>query len=535
MRKRILTVTGALALSFCAACGPTSADKEASQLDTTNERCTPQKAGGDLVMGTYTNSPGLDPVSPASEGVFGGTELTAIYDTLMAWNPQIAEYEPRLAESMTPDPTYTNWTMRLRAGVKFGNGDPFTSDAVKSSIQRHLATDNVDKSRQLALNISSIEVPDPLTVNFTLTSPWPGFPYVLATDVGMVTNPRVVQERGADFNNNPAGAGVGPYEVEHFTPGEEVVLTAKSDYWGGPVCVQQLRFVSIAGAKGSYEAFENKEIDLAFLREPQVIAEAREDGFFDLPTLFGATEAVVMNNGSGATSSAPITADLRIRQAIAAAIDVEQINQRVFDGQALASTRLTPETAESASSEILDSPHDPRSAKQLVAEVKKEGWNGSIRLLSDKSPTHVQESIAIKAQLEAAGFEVNLDNSVDTGQLSQRIVVEGNYDLAIYGLNLASEGLWARLAPRLTTGSPTNFYQYSDPRMDSALAALKVAASFDERRAAIEAIEQVWDATVPGVALASYEETTIVQPHVKGIQLTRGAILRFENAYLDHQ
>ena len=83
-----------------------------------------------------------------------------------------------------------------------------------------------------------MEVVDPLTVKFTLTAPYPDFPHVLATDVGMITNPRVVAAKGPDgFANDPTGGGVGPYEFEKYAPGEEIVLKAKSDYWGGPVCI----------------------------------------------------------------------------------------------------------------------------------------------------------------------------------------------------------------------------------------------------------------------------------------------------------
>lgn len=495
--------------------------------------CTEDKKGGSLTIGVFTNSPGLDPVSPASEGVFGGIELTALYDTLMAWNPTASRYEPRVAQSLEPDATYTTWTMKLRPNIAFGNGDPLTASAVKASIERHVSPDNKDKSRQFASLISGMRVVDPLTLSFTLGEPWPNFAFVLATDVGMITNPGVVGQRGPQgFSLNPSGAGVGPYEVARYTPGEEIVLTAKANYWGGPVCVQELRFVSVVGARGTYESFQKGELDLAFLREPQVVAQSRKDGYGDLPTLFGATEAVVMNSGKGLSGRPPITSDSRIRRAVAAAIEVDQVNRRVFDGAAIPSAAIVPPQSGPAFADLQGPRHDPELARKLVQEVKAEGWDGTIRLLADKSPTHVQESITVQAQLQAVGFTVSLTNSIDVGQLSERVVVKGDYDLAIFGANHAPEGLWARLAPRLASGSPANFYRYSDPRMDAALKKLKGATSADEERAAVQEIQHVWNDTVPAAVLASYEETTIVRDHVLGLRLTRGAIIRFENAYL---
>lgn len=535
--KRLAAIRPGFALTLfvlTTACGAPAPAGTSPIASPTEGMCTEDKKGGSLTMGVFTNSPGLDPVSPASEGVFGGIELTALYDTLMGWNPQASRYEPRVAQSLEPDTTYTTWTMKLRPNIAFGNGDPLTASAVKASIERHMSPDNKDRSRQYASLIHDMRVVDPLTLKFTLDDPWPDFAFVLATDVGMITNPGVVKERGAEkFSLDPSGAGVGPYEVARYTPGEEVVLTAKKDYWGGPVCVQELRFISVAGAQGTYESFQNGELDLAFLREPQVVAQTRQDGYADLPTLFGAAEAVVMNSGDGLSGrQRPITSDVRIRRAVAAAIDSAQVNQRVFDGAAIPSGAIVPPQSGPAFKDLRGPGQDPELAKKLVQEVKAEGWDGKIRLLADKSPTHVQESITLKAQLEAVGFTVSLTNNVDVGQLSERVVVKGDYDLAIFGANYAPEGLWARLAPRLASGSPANFYRYGDPRMDAALKALKNATSAGEKHEAVREIQRIWNETVPAAVLASYEETTIVGDNVRGLRLTRGAIIRFENTYV---
>src|SRR5204863_1323670 len=134
------------------------------------------------------------------------------------------------------------WTLKLRSGIHFGNGDPLNAQAVKSSIERF--RDPAVRSARAAVvttNIAEIQTPDDLTVVFKLLAPWGTFPWLLAGEGGMVVNTRVVTQLGADFAKLPKGAGVGPYEPVKYVPGEEILLQAKKDYWAGPVCIDTLR------------------------------------------------------------------------------------------------------------------------------------------------------------------------------------------------------------------------------------------------------------------------------------------------------
>ena len=93
--------------------------------------------------------------------VTGGTEITALYDTLMNWNDATQSYDPQVAESLEPDAQFLVWTMKIRDGITFGNGDPLTADDVKASIARHQSEKNTQVSRGEAANIASMDVVDP--------------------------------------------------------------------------------------------------------------------------------------------------------------------------------------------------------------------------------------------------------------------------------------------------------------------------------------------------------------------------------------
>src|SRR4051794_2763883 len=212
------------------------------------DTCNASRVGGSATMGIFSDTSGLDPAVSSGGGETGGTELAAIYDTLMQWNPETGDYEPRLAEKVESDAAFVQWTITLRAGVKFGNGDPFTAAAVAANFDRHKDAATKSPHRVLASLIKSTTVVDDLHLVVNLVDPWAEFPYLLsAQNLGLIPNPKVIAQLGpAAFNLAPVGAGAGPYEVAQFVPNEKITLRAKTDYWNGPVCIQQLNFVRLA-------------------------------------------------------------------------------------------------------------------------------------------------------------------------------------------------------------------------------------------------------------------------------------------------
>ncbi|HEX7097479.1 MAG TPA: ABC transporter substrate-binding protein, partial [Acidimicrobiales bacterium] len=371
-RRGLAAVVAVVVLA--AGCGDDSADERASgDVPSTTgpsaEGCTADRVGGSVTMGVFSEAQGLDPAGAPGAGTTGGAERAAIFDTLVRYNPDTGEFEPHVAESVTPNDDFTSWTIKLRPGIKFGNGDPLTAESVKASLERHMAQ-QARSSVKRALVGATISTPDELTVVVTIPEPWVQFPFVLAREAGMVTNPAVVAQDPEGFGRNPVGAGVGPYELVRYTPGDSIVLRAKDDYWGGPVCIQELRFVSFPGSDATLEALKVDTIQVAFLGSPGAVARSEDEGIPGFDNLVHYAEGVLLNNGI--RGSQTLTTDPRLRRAIALAIDPEQINQRVWDGKGLPTAKLVhPDSRLAYDTEGLS--YDPEEAKRLVEEVKADG------------------------------------------------------------------------------------------------------------------------------------------------------------------
>src|SRR5579859_2366146 len=97
------------------------------------------KVGGSLTIGTFTETPGFDPVTNIGTGVTGGMELAAVYDNLLVYDTATGTYVPKVAESLTSDASQTVWTLKLRPGIKFTDGTPYDSAAVVFNLKRQIA------------------------------------------------------------------------------------------------------------------------------------------------------------------------------------------------------------------------------------------------------------------------------------------------------------------------------------------------------------------------------------------------------------
>jgi len=542
--RRISTFVVAGALLF-AACGDDGDGGEASSPSTTGgnaptttssassstpgapagERC-PDGTGGRLTIGTINPPRTLDPMIAPGTGTVGGNEILALYDTLLRYDPETGSYEPWLAASITPNASFTEWTVELRPDVRFGNGDPLDAAAVVASFERFQGEANATPNGALARNVSSVEAKDERTVVFTTDEPWPGFPFILANSGGMIVNTAVASAKGDSFGIDATGAGAGPFELVRYAPGEELVLAAKPDYWGGEVCVAELRFVSIPGARATYEALTNEELDVAMVRDPVVSAEAADDDVERLTTMVHLGGLVLFN--AGARGGEHPTSDQRVREAAALAIDLDALNQRAYGGAALTTSAIVHPDGLLASG--VDGPaHDPGRARALVAEVKTEtGWDGSVRLLCP--PSAPELPIFLEGSLRAVGFDVVVEQIELSAFLPK--FFSSDFDVACTGYNLLDAGPWETLGPVMSADSAANYGGFVDDAWTEAMNALRLASTLDQQREAIGQLQRIWNEKVPGAVTHSAELDILVGPRVRGVVQSANGLAFFDRAYV---
>lgn len=489
------------------------------------ERCTETVAGSEVNYGVYAPADAVDPTL-ASGALVGGSELLAVYDALMIYDYEADTWEPHLAESLEPNDDFTTWTLTLREDITFSDGTPLDAELVSENLDRYFDEGVRNTSAGFMTPITEKNVVDERTLELVLDRSWPKFPFVLADEPGMIVNTAAIGDDVEAFAAQPPDeAGVGPYVVERNVPGEELVMTARNDYWGDPVCIETLRFVFRPGS--TYDAFRAGDLQAAFLRDPTDIDAARqadeENTFF---VLQDSGETLMINHAENRPGEDP-----RVRQAIMLAIDPEVINDRAFGGLLDVRKALVSSESRFDSDAIEEYPTDPARAEELLDEAKADGYDGSLELLCTTSPAQRPDTaLAVSSQLDAIGFETEVV-SIDQGdQIGQ--VVQGDFDVACWGFNSGPDTGITTFNRTLASDSATNRMLYAEDDMDDALLDLFAADSDEELTGAMAEVNEQFHGDAATLSYGHIEEGLVWDPSVQGLVPTGATMFMFHDAYL---
>jgi len=186
------------------------------------------KPGGTLKLGM---SPGptteIDPILVADEG---GLSVMSQSGEFLSWSDSKLQLQPRLAESWKPNSDGSEWTFKIRQGVKFHDGTPMTAEDVASSI--NALSDPKSGSNALStfagvLSKDSAKATDASTVVFSLDSPNGNFPYMLSSD----NYNSVIVPKDLSGKWEKTFPGTGPWKLEKYTPNSGVSFVPNKDYW----------------------------------------------------------------------------------------------------------------------------------------------------------------------------------------------------------------------------------------------------------------------------------------------------------------
>ena len=188
---------------------------------------------------------------------------------------------PDLALSWSTNATATEWIFKLREGVRFHNGKPFTAADVVYSLGRVQDPKQDSTARSTISMISKIEAVDAQTVKFTLVSPFADLPLVF-TDYRL----RMIPEGSGD-TIKVTGIGTGPFKLEKFDAYGTSVLVANPDYYEGAPGVAKMEVIGIPDAQARFQALMGKQIDMLqglTIQQRSMLARSSDFSFQEVPT-----------------------------------------------------------------------------------------------------------------------------------------------------------------------------------------------------------------------------------------------------------
>jgi peptide/nickel transport system substrate-binding protein len=370
--------------------------------------------------------------------------LRLMYDPLIACD-RAGRPVPALAAAV---PTRANGgisrdgltiTYRLRSGVRWHDGNPFTSADVAASFRAVMDPRSVVQSRHGYDAVARVETPGPLTVRFRLKHPFAPFvgtvfaesdaPYYLAPAHLLGTGPV------ARASLNATAVGTGPYKLGRWSRGDRIELTANDAYWAGRPVIPHITLRFISDENTQLVGLRSGDLDGVIGMSANAADQARRIAHVRIATSpLNAYWGVMMNNAPGHP-----TADVRVRRAIAQALDARSFRANVTHGYYAPAIADLPPVLWAADRALEPIAHDPAHARRLLAAA---GYGPSHPLALDlailqSSQTHRVEAVAAQSELKSVGVDVRvhayLGNVFDAPASQGGILPRGRYDIAFYG------------------------------------------------------------------------------------------------------
>src|SRR5881392_2685676 len=337
-----------------------------------------------------------------------------IFDSLYERDPSL-KVVPALATEMPKLVAPATWEVKLRKGVTFHNGEDFNAESAKFSLERLAGGQGKLRGATFFAPIDRVEIVDPSTIRVHTKKPWPTFTVVMTFVQGGMYPPKAYKDKDTTFiSRNPIGTG--PFKFVRWSKDEEIVLEANTTYWRGAPRIKTVVFKPIPDDAVRVAALQNGEIDLAVNIPPHLarIIDKHPKLFLSTAPSIRTIQLMYYTHQMDAQHK-PVgpyngaTADKRVRQAIAYAIDADEIIKGVLDGRGIRVATMLPSMHFGYDPGLKPIKQDLEKAKRLLMEA---GYaNGVEVTLNGPQGRYVRDkevAEAVAGQLTKAGIRTTL-------------------------------------------------------------------------------------------------------------------------------
>jgi peptide/nickel transport system substrate-binding protein len=477
---------------------------------------TPNAAPTDKVLHlSFLQDPGQPPDPDVYYAGQGLLLTTNTYEGLLQYKAGTdkAELEPLLATEWTASPDNKVFTFKLRPGVKFHDGTPFTSAAVKASFDRRVAVNQ--GPAYMVKDVESVTTQGDLGVTITLKAPNSAFLDYLACPYG----PRMMSPEGLKKNAGTDNAqgyltnhdlGTGPYTLTAAEVGSKYELAAFADYWGAKPYFEKVEMPVITDVSAQQLQFNNGQLAAILHDLPSSAVQSYLDNKsfanYSLPTMM--SNYVYINPRKG------MMTDAKNRNAVMQAVDVDELVKQTYFGRGQVASQIYPSNMMAPEFGKQSVPHDPSVLTALAAGLPPDQKNVTIGYDSS-NPDNQLISNLLQTQLAAAGLTAKVQ-AYPTSEIYGWIGSDGQAApelLAYLGWpDAPSPYTWGHISWDPDGG--LNLLGCSAPPITEALArGLPTGSDADFSTAGEEAVK-----TGCWLNVANVNDFMVAQPWLKGVE-----------------
>ena len=396
-----------------------------AQAQTTQKRELVVAQGGDIAK--------FDPHFSTSSNEIRWT--FNLFDNLVSRHPDGKLYPGLATEWKLTNPT--TWTFKLRSGVKWHNGDPFSSADVKYSFERTWDPNVKTRVSTVFTTVERVEAPDPNTVVFTTKKPDPLLAARAAFYGGQIVPKKYVEAVGADaFNAKPVGTG--PVRFVSWTKDDKFVLDANPDYFGGKPDFDRLIVRPIPETAARIAALLKGEVDIITQLPPDHGERVNSGSTRVAGALYAGLYVLAVN------SKMPPLDNPLVKQALSLAIDRELIVKELWRGRGIVPNSQIAKGDNHYDSSLPPMKYDPKEARE---RLKKSGYKGE-EVVIETTSGYTANDKPMSEAIVAMWRDIGVNAKVEVLEYSVR---------AEKNRNKTFKGLWWS-DPTSTLGDPDGMF-----------------------------------------------------------------------------
>ncbi len=511
-RRRFLRMTGAgfagAAVLGTLGCG-------------TDQGGSGQGGAGTLIVARTGDVDTLDPHTATAFTTFDALEL--IYDSLLELDPEDLTVVPGLAKDFGFSNGGKTLTLGLQEGISFHDGTKVTSEDVRASLERILDEKTGAAARSYFLAIDEIVTPDETTVELRLSKPDASLTTALASLNAAIVPKKAVEAGTVERKPN----GTSAFVFEEWNQGQSFNVKAFERYWGEGPYVDGVQIRVIPEESSVFAGLQAGNYHLGILTDPNVALQA-QGSELEVKRVLTLDYHGVMLNGN----RSPLD-DERVRQAIACAIDRQQVIESAAFGEGKVTGPITsPAYQYDATAGLPYEPPDLDAARRLLEEAGHgDGIELNTIVMTGNYATAVDEAQSLKSQLEKIGVTLALE------QLETNVYVDrwlaADFDAAVvrnggspdphimYDRYFTSEGTFKEVAG------------YGSDKLDDLMARGIAETDVEARKQIYEEFQEQLLKASPWVWVFRAYEYRVLQPNVEGfVPRADGSISTLKRAKL---
>jgi peptide/nickel transport system substrate-binding protein len=509
--------------TICLAAGCSGEKKEGAAGETAAKRAAPSY-GDAIVFGSNGDVSGF--LTAVTSDAASHDAASYVFNGLVRYDKNV-KLEGELAESWKVAPDGKKITFRLRKGVKWHDGTPFTSDDVMFTYRKIIDPKTPTAYAEDFRQVRRASNPDPHTFVVEYEKP---FAPALAS-WGMSILPKHLLGKYEDISKSPLNKehpiGTGPYKFVEWKPGARVVFEANPDYFEGKPYIQRVITRIIPDQATMFLELKSGGVDSMNLTPVQYTRQTETEEFRRSYNKYRYT--AFNYTYLGFRLSHPFFADRKVRRAIAHAISKKELVEGVLFGLGREAIGPYKPGTWVYNPDVPAFPYDPARARALLAEAGwKPGADGTLEkggkkfrftvLTNAGNESRAKTAAILQQHLSAVGIAMEI-RTVEWAAFINEFIDKRKFDAVILGWNVTPDpdqyDIWSS---RKTGPKELNFVGFSNPEVDRLLEEGRRTFDLEKRRKAYFRIQEILAEELPYVFLYVPDSLPAVHNRFHGIE-----------------